>query len=429
VKPKTLDILLLNDFAHVNGGAAQVAISEATGLAERGHRVSFLAAVGPVVSELRASGVQVILTEQFDIKSDPNRLRAATQGLWNPRAAGELANLLAGASPKTAIIHIHGWCKALSSSVIRQAVSAGFRVVMTLHDYFYACPNGGFFNAPKREICHLRPLSVACLRENCDRDGYPQKLWRSLRQYVQNGPGTFPEIRHFITLSDFSENILRPFLPTEATLHRVPNPIEVEHKPPVEVGRNTRFLAVGRMSAEKGLSLLARAAADVGSDVTFVGDGPCRDEILAIYPKAEVTGWSPRQEVERQFQQARALVFPSLWYEAQPLVVGEAAARGVPAIVPDQCAAREWIVDGVTGLCFRSGDVSDLKEKMILLQDRETAGRMGRAAYDRYWVDPHTRSRHITTLERCYESVLMDILPRERRSITAHDHSEVPQSA
>ena len=43
-----LDIIVANDFAHVNGGSAQVALSSAVGLAERGHRVTFLAAVPPV---------------------------------------------------------------------------------------------------------------------------------------------------------------------------------------------------------------------------------------------------------------------------------------------------------------------------------------------------------------------------------------------
>jgi glycosyltransferase involved in cell wall biosynthesis len=403
-----LDIVLLNDFAHVNGGAAQVALSEAIGLAKRGHRLDFLAAVGPVAPELAASSAHVTLTHQFDIKSDPNRLRAASQGLWNPRAARELARLLSDRRPDKTIVHVHGWCKALSSSVIRQSLRMGFPLVMTLHDYFYTCPNGGFFNSPKKTVCHLKPLSVACLCENCDRDGYPQKLWRSLRQGVQNGLGAFRDVRHFITLSDFSEDILRPALPANGKLYRVPNPIDVQRQPPVEVGRNTRFLAVGRMSAEKGLSLLAQAAAEMGADLTVVGDGPSRDEILAINPKTEVTGWSTREQVEEWFGRARALVFPSLWYEAQPLVVGEAAARGIPAIVPDQCAAREWVVDGVTGLWFHSGSVADLKAKMTILQDADTAARMGRAAYRRYWQAPFTLDKHLDTLDSTYRAVFAD---------------------
>ena len=47
-----LNVIIVNDFAHVNGGAGQVAIMTARLLAENGHRVIFFAAVGPVGQEL-----------------------------------------------------------------------------------------------------------------------------------------------------------------------------------------------------------------------------------------------------------------------------------------------------------------------------------------------------------------------------------------
>jgi glycosyltransferase involved in cell wall biosynthesis len=401
-----LNVIVVNDFAHVNGGAAEVALSSAAGLARRGHHVTLLAAVAPIAPELGDAGVRVVITEQFDIKNDPYPLRAAVQGIWNRPAANSMARLLAGCDPGNTIVHVHGWCKALSSSVVRQAVRGGFPVVVTLHDYFYACPAGGFFNFPRKQFCHLQPLSAACILENCDRDGYAHKLWRTLRQEVQNTIGSFGEIRCFMTVSEFSEDILRPLLPPNSRLYRVPNPINVARQPPVEVSGNQQFVAVGRMSAEKGLTLLARAAADLECELTMIGDGPARQEVCSVYPRTRVTGWSSKQEVAQYLSLARALVFPSLWYEAQPLVVGEAAARGIPAIVPDQCAARECVLDGITGLWFESGNLSDLKDKMSRLQDAETARKMGLAAYEHYWHDPRTLTKHVETLEACYGSIL-----------------------
>ena len=40
---------------------------------------------------------------------------------------------------------------------------------------------------------------------------------------------------------------------------------------------------------------------------------------------------------------------------------------GIPAIVPDTCAAREQVVDCVTGLWFRGGNSDDLQQKMEYL--------------------------------------------------------------
>jgi glycosyltransferase involved in cell wall biosynthesis len=402
-----LDIIVANDFAHVNGGSAQVALSSAVGLAERGHRVTFLAAVPPVAESLQSAGVNIVLTGQYDIKTDPNRLRAATLGIWNPRSAQRMEQLLATTDGNRTILHVHGWTKALTSSIVRAAIRRGVRVVVTLHDYFYACPNGGFFNFQKKESCGLRPLSAACLKENCDRDGYAEKLWRSLRQAVQNRFG-FPgsKLLNFITISDFSEGVLKPFLPPDAAIYRIASPSDFTKEAAVDVTRNRRFICLGRLSPEKGLNLVAAAARDLNCEVVFVGEGPSRDQISSINLQAQITGWQPREQVKAYLRSARCLVLASLWYEAQPMVVAEAAAVGVPAIVADRCAGREMVENGVTGLWFRSGDYNDLRDKMTILQNSETAARMGRAAYDRHWKAPFTLEKHLDALEHCYRTIL-----------------------
>jgi glycosyltransferase involved in cell wall biosynthesis len=404
-----LDIIVANDFAHVNGGSAQVALSSAVGLADRGHRVTFFAGVPPVAESLRSAGISVVLTGQYDIKTDPNRFRAATRGLWNPRSAERMEEVLAAVDPGRTILHVHGWTKALTSSIIRVAIQRGVPVVVTLHDYFYACPNGGFFNFQKKESCTLRPLSGACLKENCDRDGYPQKLWRSARQAVQNQFG-FPQSRllNFITISDFSENVLKEFLPSPTTIYRVASPSDFTKGPPVDVTRNRQFICLGRLSPEKGLGLVAAAVRDLNCEVTFVGEGPSRDEILSVNLNARITGWQSREQVKGYLRSARCLVLSSLWYEAQPMVVAEAAAVGVPAIVADGCAGSDMVENGVTGLWFRSGDYIDLREKMQILQNPEIAARMGQAAYDRHWSAPFTLEKHLVALEDCYHSMLGD---------------------
>jgi glycosyltransferase involved in cell wall biosynthesis len=409
-------VIVANDFAHVNGGAAQVALSSAVGLADRGHPVTFFSAVPPVADELRHPGINIVLTDQCDIKSDPSRLRAATQGIWNLRSALKMEQLLTTADPNRTVLHVHGWTKALTSSIIRVALRRGVAVVITLHDYFYACPNGGFFNFRTKKSCPLRPLSVACLKENCDRDGYPEKLWRSIRQGVQNRFG-FPRSRllNFITISNFSEDVLKPFLPPDARIYRIASPSDFTKEPLVDVRRNTRFVCLGRLSPEKGLNLVAATARDLHCAITFVGEGPSRDEIRSINQGAAITGWQSREQVKAHLRSARCLLLSSLWYEAQPMVIAEAAAVGVPAIVADQCAGREMVENGVTGLWFRSGDSADLREKMTIMQNTEAAALMGRAAYDHHWNHPFTLEKHLLALEGCYSSILQVELKDEEK--------------
>jgi glycosyltransferase involved in cell wall biosynthesis len=163
---------------------------------------------------------------------------------------------------------------------------------------------------------------------------------------------------------------------------------------------------VGRLSPEKGYKLLAAAAADAACPVTFVGEGLSRSEIQAANPQAKITGWRSREAVLELLRGARALVLPSLWYEAQPLVTQEASALGIPVIVSDACAAREQVVDGKTGLLFRGGDQQDLARKLKMMQDEELAQQMGAATYETYWRNPPTMAAHLDALEDCYQAVL-----------------------
>ena len=404
-----MNILLINDFAYVDGGASKICLGSARALAERGHNVLLFCAVGPVdPALLDVDNLEVECLHQHEIVDDPQRLRAAITGLWNGNSAESLERRLARLSAADTIVHVHTWTKALSSSVIASCLKLGFPVVLTLHDYFSVCPTGGFFIHPQQKICHLKPMSVACLTTNCDSRSYGHKLWRIARQWVQEHFGKLPAgIKHFISISTLSESILRPLLPADAQIHRVSNFNEIEKSDPVDVDQNELVCFVGRLSPEKGPQLLAQCAQAHNLPVRFIGDGPLKQEVINLAPHAEVTGWLAPEQVHVALRSARMLVFPSLWYETQGLVVAEAAAMGIPVIVPSTSAAAEWVIDGESGLIFEGGDILSLTEKMLQLRDTaELAAAMGRNAYKTYWANPATMSRHCNELEQVYRAML-----------------------
>ncbi len=404
-----MNVVVVSDFAHVNGGNAAVALASAVGLANQGHAVTLFAGAGPVEPCIRSSPVRVVCTGQYAIGDDPRRTRAMVQGIWNVSAANAMRQLLRAMDLRSTIVHVHGWDKVLSSSVVRAALSMGAKVVCTLHDYVSACPNGGFYNHPRDEICLLKPLSPACVSEGCDRRGYAQKLWRVARQVVQKQWGLVPDgIRHVVVVSEFSRRILEPHLAPGTAIHRVPNMIEVPEGLPASPQESSAYVMVGRMSREKGPHLLASVAGKTGWNVRFVGGGESLADIGRAAPRATVTGWVPHDHAMKELAGARALVFPSLWYETEGLVVLEAAAMGIPAIVADSCAARDLVIDGETGLHFRSGDALALQAAMARLQDDHLVQRLGTAAYHRYWKNPRSLPDHIGELERVYASVLSE---------------------
>ncbi len=404
------DVVIVNDAAHINGGAAQVALSSAIALAHSGCRVTVFAAFGPAMPELlNTPNLRLIMTGQHEILTDPSRVRAATQGIWNVSAARALNRILRELDPSRSIVHFHGWTKALSPSVLKVTIDRNFRAIITLHEYFTACPIGSFYNHQRRAICELDPLSTRCIMENCDSRSYRDKLWRVTRQAVQRYIGMVPNgVRHFITLSDMSEKILAPTLPVNARLHRVNNPIDTERRPKADIESNQAFTFVGRLSPEKGALLFARAAHTAGVQAVFVGDGECAEEVRAANPDADITGWLTRDAVTERLARSRALVFPSLWYETSGLVISEAAALGVPAIVSDSSVAKERVSDGLTGKHFRGGDGRSLSAVLQLLKDGPLSAALGAEAYRAYWESPQQMSRHLSDLMSVYESVIFD---------------------
>ncbi len=65
------------------------------------------------------------------------------------------------------------------------------------------------------------------------------------------------------------------------------------------------------------------------------------------------------------------------------------------------------MIDGVTGLVCRGGDLQDLRQKLRSLRDDNVlAANLGRNAYDHYWNSPHTIERHTSALLRVYGEML-----------------------
>lgn len=120
---KFKNVIVINDYAYIDGGASQVALSSAMALAGKGHNVVVFSAVAPIVPELvGVNNLTVVCTEQYEILKDPNRLRASIQGVWNLRASQALIELLQNFDPKNTVVHVHLLTKALSSSVVSVAL-------------------------------------------------------------------------------------------------------------------------------------------------------------------------------------------------------------------------------------------------------------------------------------------------------------------
>jgi glycosyltransferase involved in cell wall biosynthesis len=355
---KIKNVVVINDFDYTQGGASKVAIETANVLTDS-YTVYFFSGDSSDKSTLNDKVIKVC-TNQGEALKDKNKLRGMINGIYNIKVKKELKKLLNSLDNKNTIIHVHGWTKCLSSSVFDIAWKMGFKVVLTMHDYFTACPNGGYFNYKKNKICTLKPLCSKCVRCNCDSRNYVFKLYRVLRQFVQNKIVKLNDrLTDVISISDFSETVLKKTLNPKVKIHRVYNPIDLDPNPiKVDYKKNDYFLYAGRVSKEKGVDIFCEAITKANVKGVVVGDGSELPKLKEMYPNIEFVGWKNNVEVKEYMKKAKALVFPSRWYEGAPLTTLEAMQFGIPVITSDCNAAIDQVEDGVNGYIF--GNVEDL---------------------------------------------------------------------
>ncbi|WP_434287483.1 glycosyltransferase family 4 protein [Celeribacter sp. SCSIO 80788] len=399
-------VVIATDSARLNGGTAKVAFTEAAGLVAAGYRVIFFAPTGPVDPGLAASGAEVVCLNEPDVLDDPNRLRAMGRGIWNRGAARALREVLAPLDPKRTAIHAHSFSRALSPALGPVLSGSGVPALFTMHDYFLACPNGGFYDYRREEICTRRPMGLPCLSTNCDARSPLHKGWRAVRQAALWGPGGLPRtLRDIAYISETQLAAMRPYLPDGARLHHILNPIEIDAGAPrVRAEENDVFLFIGRLMPEKGALDFARAAKAAGVRAVFLGAGPQEDAIRAANPEAELMGWVSPAEVAMWLGRARALVFPSVWPEPFGLVAAEALSRGVPAIAGRWNAASEMIADGTNGVVYEEREA--LSGALRSLRDADRVAAMSQVAYARRSGYAATPEAHCARVSDVLEGIM-----------------------
>jgi glycosyltransferase involved in cell wall biosynthesis len=137
----------------------------------------------------------------------------------------------------------------------------------------------------------------------------------------------------------------------------------------------------------------------------IVGDGPLRAE-LEEYQRTHDTGCTMvgflnQLEIAQAYVAADALVLPSTGEETWGLVVNEAMACGVPAIVSDEVGCAPDLIDeGRTGYTYPCRDVAALADRMTRIaarhpDERRAMGSLAEARIAGY--SPQTAAAGVVT--------------------------------
>jgi glycosyltransferase involved in cell wall biosynthesis len=352
-------------------GENNVVDQEVALLADGGHDVSLF--------ERRSDDIAAM--------SLPGKVAVPLRVPWNRAVRAELAAKLRAERPD--VVHLHNTFPLLSPSVVAACADAGVPAVATLHNYGMVCPPGTLYR--DGHVCTdcVGGAPLPAVKHGCYRGSKVASVPMAASLLV-NRRRWWSDVARFFCISGAQREIL-----VEAGMPAAR--LSVKHNfvadPGVRrLGTGQHILFLGRLTAEKGVSLLMTAwdkvAADGGLGVPLVlaGTGPMQDEV-AQWAKGRddvrYVGLQNKDECRELTARATAVVAPSVWLEAFGLVVVEAMAAGVPAVAAKHGAFPELIEDGVTGLLHRPDDVGSLAESLrsvAAVQNTE----MGEAARRRY---------------------------------------------
>jgi glycosyltransferase involved in cell wall biosynthesis len=147
-------------------------------------------------------------------------------------------------------------------------------------------------------------------------------------------------------------------------------------------------LYAGRLVADKGIEVLARAWPQVAGEATLVlvGDGPLAARVAGL-PRARLIGTLPRTRLAVAYAAAEFALLPSIptprFREPWGLVCNEAMHQGRPVIVTTAvgAAAGGLVRDEATGLIVAPGDARALAAAIDrLLADDLLRARLGEEA-------------------------------------------------
>jgi glycosyltransferase involved in cell wall biosynthesis len=324
------------------------------------------------------------------------------------------------------VVHVNH-LKSLSPRFIPVAHRLGAAVVVSLHDFYFACPMA-HLQQPTGDVCQGPDYGRECARTCFAGRDDAWLRWGMRTMYF----------RKLLAMSDeiiaYSKYVVSYFQGTDSNLrpiHFIPNSVPVEFS--MKEGRDgvapgpRGTLAVafcGTVAPHKGPHVILEAlriAALPSVRVLVLGSVPAQEYSRRLRQKAEtvpgltlcIYGAYKRSELPVLLQDADCVIVPSLVPEAGPFVPREALALGVPVVAARLGALPELIADGENGFTFdpsRPAELAAILRRMA--EDEQLLARLRAGARRSPLV---TADWHTQRVRLVYEDAIRDFRSRGAR--------------
>lgn len=355
-------VLIVNKFYYNRGGDCVCTLNLETLLKSQGWDVAVYAMKYPENFHSEYEGG--FAEEVSFVGGVSAKLAAAKRLLGMGDIKSSFAKILHDFKPE--VVHLQNIHSYLSPIVAKMAKDFGARVVWTLHDYKLLCPSYACLREGKPcELCFTDKSHV--LKNRCMKGS----LVASLLGYVEakrwNRAWLERYTDAFVCPSEFMARKMEQGGFSKEKLHTICNfvdPAKLTAFKDMSVdNREQYYLYVGRLSEEKGAATLLEVASRLPYKLKVAGGGPLAEEFRATYKDCkniEFLGHCSAAEVAELLSKAVCSVYPSEWYENNPLSVIESLCAGTPVIGANIGGIPELIDNNISGYIFTSGNKDEL---------------------------------------------------------------------
>ena len=377
-------LIVHNGYQH-KGGEDTVVEAEEQLLRQRGHQVA-------------------LFSRHNDDIHKVSKLALVANTFWASGVAADFAAELERFQPD--VIHVHNTFPMISPVIYWVAAKHHIPVVQTLHNFRLLCPQAMFLREGKVCEACMGGVPWRGVVHGCYRDSKVQSAVLAGMVSFHRLLGTWQDkVTRYIALNEFCrQKFIQGGLPAERVVIKA-NFVDF---PRPAVTERSDFLFVGRLSAEKGVDVLARAARQTQVQIQVAGSGPEQARLEQV-ANIQLLGALSTDAVRLKMSESLALVLPSVWYENFPRTLVEAFGCGLPVIASRLGAMAELVEEGVTGLLFNPGDADDLAAKLQWAQAHPEQMRvMGEAARARYEAF-YTAEINYQQLMAIYRDAIADV--------------------
>jgi glycosyltransferase involved in cell wall biosynthesis len=317
------------------------------------------------------------------------------QALWmihNPKSIKRIKQFQSSFQPNAWLVH--NIFPVGSAAIYPEAKRLGVPIIQYIHNFRPFSVNGYLW------ACNRVALGGLCknyweeIRCAAWQNSRIKTAWLAFVLLLGHQRGWWRSVGAWIAISDFMrEKFISAGVPAEKifTLRHFWRP-----KPDSSPSNGKYYLFLGRLTEAKGINvlldaweILERRDGVSTPDLLIGGDGPLKTAVASRAGQmrhVKYAGQLAEEDKNRALNEARAVIVPSVCWEALGLAAYEAYDHSRSVLAARSGGLSEIVVEDETGLLHEPGNAQQLADQVKELEtDRSRIQEMGRAG--RRWLE------------------------------------------